>query len=61
MDIGDMFWKKWLQADELEKVKLTETLWVPGKETCVGDCVGLATLLNSYFVDLVDYLNREGN
>lgn len=45
------FWSKWIEADELEKLKLIKTL--PIDEEYV-------TLLNSYLVDLYETIQCIG-
>jgi len=59
------FWAKWHSADELGKVDLIKTLTLPAK---IGDEEAYkyhsAVLINSYLLDLMDYLaviggNRE--
>ena len=48
--IQEIFWEKWFSANELERLKLVQTL------TGFKDNYSQASLLNSYLNDLVDYL-----
>lgn len=49
------FWEKWLEADELDRLKLVEALPIYRKMT--KDC--LALLVNSYFSDLAGIVERK--
>ena len=56
------FWKQWLDANELNKVRLVETLTLPSqaiddKELYEHHC---AVLMNSYLCDLEEYLTAKG-
>jgi hypothetical protein len=56
------FWKRWYEADELTRVKLVMELTVVGKNKKAihkGYEHGIATLLNSYFEDLAEYLKSK--
>jgi len=58
-EISTKFWKKWYEANELERVALVKTLTLPAKIEDDGlynhEC---ATLINSFLCDLADYLER---
>lgn len=51
------FWAKWYKADGLERKKLVETLTLPSRKLTgrlyKHQC---AVLMNSYLVDLAEYL-----
>ena len=55
------FWKRWDEANELEKPKLVQELMIVhshrGYRKGMED--GFANLLNSYFEDLRDYMKEE--
>ena len=52
------FWKKWIEADELEKEKLVATLpmYAEGAVKCP---LFSPTLINSYFEDLYLYMKVQ--
>ena len=55
------FWERWLKANELKKVEMIKTLPI-AKDTKIihkGFEHTVATLLNSYLVDLKDYLTKD--
>ena len=57
--MGDNFWKEWVEADELERIKIIKTLT---PFTRGGLCRHMsATLMNSYLRDLYDYMKRHPN
>ena len=49
------FWNRWYEADELDKVKIVEELKI---EKAVTSSHAIATLVNSFFVDLVEYVKE---
>lgn len=54
------FWEKWCKANELEKVELVETLTLPSPRLKGKDYkYHCASLINSYLVDLVEYLEKS--
>jgi hypothetical protein len=55
--MSEEFWKKWIKADELERIKLVKTLT---PFTRGGVCRQMhATLMNSYLVDLYNCSKRQ--
>ena len=48
---SDKFWNKWLEADELEKQKMVETLTIMDMMV-----VKNGSMLNSYFIDLEKFV-----
>jgi len=58
------FWNRWYNANELARVDIVKELLKARYKTMnENELHAKATLLNSYFVDLCDYLkkNREIN
>lgn len=51
------FWKKWIEADELDKIRLVGTL-TPFTRGRVCRYM-TATLMNSYLVDLYNYAKNK--
>lgn len=54
--IGKRFWDRWSKADELKKVDIVKELEI---EKSAINSHAMATLVNSFFVDLVEYLEEE--
>ena len=57
MDSQELFWDKWLKADELERLKLVQTLpmfkeGIQKEKGIIFAQYVSPTLLNSYFEDL---------
>jgi len=50
-NIKEKFWDKWMEANELEKIKLVKQLLQVSSID--------ATLLNSYFIDLLEYFKKK--
>ena len=50
----NMFWLNWMEADELERIRLIKTLPVEFTPTCS------ATIINSYLVDLFEAVKQFG-
>jgi hypothetical protein len=60
MEVSDAFWDKWIAADELERVKLVETLpLVTASHVPPFLKYPTAVLVNSYLVDLQSYMVRK--
>lgn len=57
-ELSEKFWKKWLEADELEKVDMLKKAPVFAE---LSEVEGHAqvTLLNSYLMDLANYLAKK--
>ena len=51
------FWKEWIEADELDRVKIIKTL-PPFRRGGLAHYV-TASLMNSYLVDLYNHLKKE--
>lgn len=52
------FWMKWLESDDIERLKLVETLGIHKTAIALKDSnsvgASFATLLNAYFEDLAE-------
>jgi hypothetical protein len=55
-DMAGAFWKAWTEADELEKIKLVESLTAFEGIGESGMRRSLARLVNSYLEDLYDFV-----
>lgn len=57
-DAVETFWAKWYGADELDRVKLVETLTLPSPKIKPRELYEhhAAELINSYLEDLAEYL-----
>ena len=51
MDSDKLFWKKYVEADDLERRKLMDELTIPDLEKGI---------VQSYFDDLIAYLSERG-
>jgi hypothetical protein len=51
------FWKEWIEADELDRVKIVKTL-PPFRRGGLAHYV-TAALMNSYLVDLYNHTKKE--
>ena len=59
-EISMKFWKKWYEANELERVALVKTLTLPARIEDDGIYTHhCATLINSFLCDLADYLVKS--
>lgn len=56
MDLSKRFWGRWYKADELKRVQIVKELEI---EKPAIDPHSIATIVNSYFCDLADYLKSE--
>lgn len=58
MVMGNEFWERWYNAEELDKLRLIEKLPLFKGESVVETTV-TSTLLNSYFEDLAKYVRSR--
>ena len=54
--VSKKFWKRWYEANELERVDIVKELEV---EKSAVSPHATATLVNSFFVDLVEFLEEK--
>lgn len=52
-DVKETFWSKWYKANEIERLRLVQTL------TGFKNDYSQASLLNSYLTDLSEYIEQN--
>ena len=54
--LSKRFWDRWYKADETKRTAIVSELNI--EKACIGN-YALASLINSFFEDLADYLKKQ--